>query len=131
MTEAQTTVAVFLAVYAATGIALFTAMFLGHKGRVNAHIAAILVFLAGFAVTVYFADRTGRVYDLDARWKAIHLPLAFTATAATLLPVATGFLHWRGKTSLRLHKAAIVLFLLPFVAASVTGGIMLVHSTAK
>jgi hypothetical protein len=131
MTDSQRTLALFLGTYAATGVTLFAAMFLGHKGRVKAHIGAILVFLALFGVTIYFADQTGHVYELDARWKAIHLPLAYLATGATLLPLATGFLHWRGKTGLFLHKVGIALFLLPFVAASVTGGIMLASSTAK
>ena len=53
MTDSQRTLALFLGTYAATGVTLFAAMFLGHKGRVKAHIGAILVFLSalGFYVT--------------------------------------------------------------------------------
>jgi hypothetical protein len=125
MNEAERTLACFLGAYAFTGVALGAAMVLGHKGRVRAHISLILVFLAGFVVTIYFADRTGTYFGFEPRAQSIHMPLAYAGTASALLPVTTGLLHWLKKGSLFLHRAAIGVFLLAFVAASATGGYML------
>jgi hypothetical protein len=125
MSESERTLVCLLVSYAATGVALGAAMFFGHKHRVKQHIALIGVFLVGFAVTVYFADRTGTFFTFEPRSKAIHLPLAYTATGCSLLPLLTGFLHWRGKSSLRAHRVAILVFLSVFAAASVTGVLML------
>jgi hypothetical protein len=125
MSEAERTLICLLVSYGATGVALGVAMFLGHKHKVKAHIATIGVFLVGFLITVYFADRTGTFYTFEPRSKAIHLPLAFTATACSLLPISTGVLHWSGKASLRAHHIGILVFLVTFAAASVTGVLML------
>src|SRR5438309_1820561 len=104
MPGAEKTLVCFLVSYALTGVALGVAMFLGHKGRIRGHISAILVFLAGFAVTIFLADRTGTFFHFDPRAQSIHMPLAYGATGVTLLPLLTGFRRWRGSGSLGAHK---------------------------
>ena len=131
MTDGERTLVFFFAAYAFTGVALFSGMWAGHKSKVKTHLALIAIFLSGFAVTIYFADATGRHFKFDEQRLAIHMPCAYTATAATLLPLITGFRKWRGSGSLFAHRAAIFLFLLPFVAASATGVHMLLSRAPK
>jgi hypothetical protein len=131
MTDGERTLVFFLAAYAFTGVALFSGMWAGHKSRVKTHLLLIGLFLVGFAVTIYFADATGRHFTFDAQRLAVHMPCAYTATLATLLPVITGFRKWRGSGSLFAHRAAIGLFMVPFVAASVTGILMLLTRAPK
>ncbi len=130
MSADQTLIAFFVA-YAFTGVALFSGMWAGHKAKVKTHLLLIGVFLVGFAVTIYFADATGGFFKFEERRVSIHMPCAYTATGATLLPIVTGFRKWRGGGSLLAHRAAILLFLLPFVAASATGIWMLLSRTPK
>lgn len=131
MSDGERTILYFLAAYAFTGVALFSGMFFGHKGKVKTHLALIALFLAGFAVTIYFADLTGRFYTFDATKQAIHMPFAYSATAATLLPLVTGWRKWRGGGSLFAHRVSIVLFLAVFVGATATGVLMLLTRTAR
>ena len=131
MNEAKQTLYGLLGSYGVTGVFLFTAMFLGHKGRVGAHIFTIVLFLVGFGVTLFFAERMDHFYKFDARAMAVHMPLAYTGTLAALLPVTTGLLHWRKKAPLVAHRVAIAVFMLAFVAASATGGYMVTTGVAK
>jgi hypothetical protein len=131
MNEAERTLASFVGAYGVTGVLLFTAMLLGHKGRVSAHILFIVLFLAGFGATLYFAERTGSYYNFDAHAKAIHMPCAYAGTLSALLPVGSGLLHWRKKAPLLVHRVAIALFLVAFVAASGTGIYMVTTRVAR
>ena len=132
MSDSERTLYCLLGSYAVTGVLLFTAMFFGHKKRVKSHIAMIGLFLVGFVITLYFAETLGRVYfNFEEQRKKIHLPLAYVATGATLLPLATGWRKWRGSGSLFAHRAAIFGFLAPFVLASATGVWMLLSKTPK
>ena len=131
MSEAERTLYCLLGAYAATGVALFSGMWLGHRSHIKAHIATIVVFLAGFLVTLYFAEKTGTFFKFDAQRQSIHMPFAYSATGLALAPLVTGFRRWRGSGSLFAHRAAVVVWMLFFVGASGTGFYMLLARTPK
>ncbi len=84
-------------------------IFLAHKGKVRAHIGGVGVFLVVFLVTVYFADTYGRHFDFSDPHVsyAIHMTLAILTSVLVLAPLGTGFQHWRGKCSKKLHKISV------------------------
>ena len=114
----------FLVSYALTGAALGAVIALGWKRAIRGHLAAIGAFAVGFLVVLYFAENLGRRYAFEPTIERVHLSFAFTATAALVGPLVTGFRRWYGKGSLRAHRIAIVTFLALFVGASATGFMM-------
>lgn len=121
----------FVAAFLCTGAALGTALALGRARRIRGHIAAVVVFLLLFVVTVGFAEAVGRRYRFDATAEHVHLPIAISGALAALGPVVTGFRRWRGRGSLRAHRVAIGIFLSFFVAATTTGVIMMSTGVAR
>lgn len=131
MSEAERTLYGLLGAYSATGVALFTAMWLGHKSHIKAHMVGIALFLVGFLVTLSFAERTGTFYRFDPQRQSIHMPFAYGATGLALAPLVTGFRRWRGSGSLFAHRAAVVVWMIFFLGASGTGVFMLLSKTPR
>jgi hypothetical protein len=121
----DTLYAVFLVSYALTGAALGTVLALGRRRVIRGHIAAVVAFAIGFGVVLVFAESLGRRLVFDPTIERIHMAFAFTATAAVLGPLVTGWRRLKGRGSLRAHHVAVATFLVLFVGASVTGGWML------
>jgi hypothetical protein len=119
----------FFAVLGVTVLVLATAMILGWKRSIRAHVAAIVGFVVSFAATVVLAEMIGRRFTFDKTIEHIHLPLAFTGTALLALPLVTGWRRLKAKGSLRAHRIAIVVFLTVFLAAAGTGLGMLTTRT--
>lgn len=118
-------VGLFVGSYALAGVALAFALVLGRRGRVTGHVRAVVAFVVAFLVTLGFAEAVGARFELDARLKMIHLPLAISGAAALFGPLVTGYRFRAGSGTRGVHRGAVALFLVLFVAATVTGLAML------
>lgn len=106
-----------------TLVALGVTFWSGMTARLRVHFPAVACAVALLCVTIWFAERLGREYDLEAAGaiKPVHLALAKLATAAYLAPLTTGVLTWRNRRWRRVHLVAACATLLLTVAAAVTG----------
>jgi hypothetical protein len=113
----------FLGSLALTLCGLGLVFWSGLRARMRVHLPAVAVTVALLGLTIWFAERLGREYDLAAAGaiKPVHLALAKLATAAYLAPLATGVLTWRDRRWRRLHLVAACATLVLTVAAAVTG----------
>ncbi len=117
---------------AVTVVCLATAILLAHKHKTNAHIAGIGGFLVAFLITIYFAETVGARCDFEVWPKRIHMVFAFTSSFGTVVPLITGFLHWRGnKVKRETHKTISLVWFALVVLALGTGAWMLSASTLK
>lgn len=94
------------------------------------HLACVGGALACLALTVYHALGVGKLYDLaSAGWiTPVHLLLAKTATAAYLLPVASGLRTIFHPATRPLHRKLAFLVLALTVLTAITGTWMLLAS---
>jgi hypothetical protein len=99
----------------------------GLKARLRVHLPAVALALASLGVTIYFAEKLGREFDLKAAGAIypVHLFVAKVATAAYLLPIATGVRTLRDRTRRRAHFASAMLVLALTVLTAITGTWML------
>lgn len=113
-----------------TSVLLLVATFVTAKlHKVKAHIAVVTAMVAALLTTLYFAESMGPHYVFEATSRSVHLPLAFLATGALLAPLATGFLHWRGKVGVKAHKIAVGVWSVLLLLALGTGAWMLSVAT--
>jgi len=82
------------------------AVLTGLRALRRAHIPAVAATCASLAVTIFFAERLGELYDLGAAGivTPIHLTLAKVTTLAYLLPIATGLATIRASRHRKLHR---------------------------
>lgn len=95
----------------------------GFRARRRQHIPLVIGAVASLGATIWFAERLGEEYDLDAAGliKPVHLNLAVISTAAYLLPVATGLATLKRPALRPLHRKAAFLVLGLTVLTAVTG----------
>ena len=111
-------------------VALLVAAFVTAKlHKVQAHIGVVVALVVALVTTIYFAESMGPHYVFDATSRGIHLPLAFLATGTLIGPLATGFLHWRGRVGVKAHKIAVGIWGVLLLLALGTGGWMLSAAT--
>ena len=87
--------------------------------------------LASLATTIFYAERLGHLYDLEASGaiKHVHLFLAKLTAAAYLAPVLTGVWTIRHKDrAFRWHKLCAYVVLALTVVTAVTGAWMILAS---
>lgn len=121
----------FFGALGVTVVALVVALVLAHKHDARGHIKAVVAFLLALLVTLYFAESLGRRYDFADTPKKIHLTLAFTTAGFLLVPLVTGFQHWRGRMSRQVHSRVAMAFLVLTVSSVATGVWMLTTRTPK
>ena len=99
----------------------------GRRARRRAHLSLVATAVTCLAVTIYFAERLGHLYDLEAAGAIypVHLFFAKLTTVAYLLPLATGIWTTRDPRRLRWHRPVAYLVLGLTVVAAVTGAWML------
>ncbi len=108
----------------------------GLRRRRRLHLALVATTLASLALAIVFAERLGELYDLEAagRIYPFHLAIAKLATAAYLLPIATGvrLLVAQAGTALarkrRLHLRAALFTIALTLLTALTGSWMLLAS---
>lgn len=99
----------------------------GLKARLRWHIPLVGGVLVGLGLTIYFAEKLGQLYDLQAAGSItpIHLVLAKVTTVAYLLPLITGILTLRNRSHKRMHLLVALTVLLLTVLTAVTGCLMI------
>jgi hypothetical protein len=95
----------------------------GLKGRLRPHLVLVALALASLGTTIFFAERLGRYYDLEAAGAImpIHLTLAKITTLGYLLPLVTGVLTLRDRGWKKRHLACALVILAMTVLTTVTG----------
>jgi len=85
------------------------AVMTGLQARRRVHIPVVVVAVVSLGVTIFFAERLGRLYDLEAAgWVTpVHLTLAKITTAAFLLPIATGVRTLKHPGTRSLHRKLV------------------------
>jgi hypothetical protein len=99
----------------------------GLKARRRLHIPLVALTLVSLVLTIVFAERLGREYDLASAGviKPIHLTLAKVTTLAYLLPLATGVRTIFRPTARAWHRRFAFLVLGMTVLTLVTGALMI------
>ncbi len=97
------------------------------RAHADAHFVAVTGAVLSLGITIYFAEKLGESFDLEAagRIKDVHLFMAKSAVFAYLLPLITGPLTIRNPLWLPWHRRVAYLVLLFTVATAVTGTWML------
>ena len=106
---------------------LLGAAIAGRSQRIRVHIVFVALSLAGLGTAVYFAIRTGELYDLESAGliTPIHLNIARITSLLYLWPLVTGPLAWGGRIDRRMHRIGAWLVLVMTLVATVTGVAML------
>ena len=102
----------------------------GLKAKRKAHIPLVVCTVISLLVTIYFAEKLGESYDLEAAGAIypIHLAIAKIATVSYLLPVITGVMTLKNPGRRKLHgKIAFAVIGLTVVTA-ITGTWMVMAS---
>lgn len=117
----------FVASLAATLALLAGVVLTGVRARVRAHLFLVACSVTTLGVTIVFAKSLGEHYDLAAAGTItpVHLALAKLATAAYLLPIASGIATLRDRRHRRLHLRLALLTLALTVLTAITGTWML------
>lgn len=110
-----------------TVVLLLGAAWTGHQHKRGAHVALVVLAVAGLGASIYYALQLGKLYDLDAAgWiTPFHLTLARVTTVLFLVPIALGILTWRRMSWRRLHGRMGLLVVALTVVTAITGAIML------
>jgi len=119
-------------VSAESGFVLFLVLTVGLLGvvvwtglhaRRRLHLCCVAATLAALGVTIYFAERMGRHYDLSsAGWiTPVHLALAKLTTVLYLAPLTTGVLTLRDAAWRRRHRVCAFVVVGLTVLTAVTG----------
>lgn len=122
------TTAGFLAALLVTLGLLAAVVVTGLRARRRRHLTLVAATFVALAVTIVFAERLGRYFDLEATGRVypVHLFLAKATVAAYLVPVVTGIWTIRDSRHRRLHGAVAWIVLGLTVLTAVTGTAMVV-----
>lgn len=119
----------FAAALGVSVVLLVTVFVTAKLHKVKAHIAAVVAMVVALLVTIYFAETIGPHYTFEATSRGIHLPLAYLGTVTLIAPLATGFLHWRGRVGVKAHKISVGVWTIALFLALGTGVWMLGAAT--
>lgn len=109
---------------------LVLVMLTGLRRRRRLHLFLVICALSALGITIFFAERLGDRYDLEAAGliTPIHLTIAKITTAAYLLPVVTGVMTWRDNRWRRLHRVFAFSVLGLTLLTALTGTLMLLSA---
>lgn len=114
----------------ATVVLLLGVLWSGFAARRALHFALVIAAVVGLALSIAYATRLGKLYDLEvAGWiTPFHLGLAKVATAAYLLPVISGIALLKNPAARTWHRRIAFLVLGLTVVTLITGAWMLAAS---
>lgn len=120
----------FLVALLTTVALLVGAAITGRLRRMGQHVTFVGLAVASLGAAIYFAVKTGPLYDLEAAgWiTPVHLTIAKVTTALYLWPLITGPLAYKGRVPRRVHRAGAWCALGMTVVATVTGVWMLAEA---
>ena len=123
----------FVAFLAATLAFLAAAVSTGLRAKRRWHLASVAGAVLSLALSIYFALRVGRHYDLAAAGfiTPLHKTLAMVATASYLLPVASGLRTIVHPPTRKLHRKIAFLVLSLTVLTAITGTWMLLAAPRR
>ena len=103
----------------------------GLRGKRRPHLIFVTLSIASLLTTIYFAEKLGELYDLEAAGMItpVHLAIAKVATVSYLFPIVTGVRLWFGKGNRRLHFWSAMSVLALTVVTALTGTWMVLAST--
>jgi hypothetical protein len=95
----------------------------GKLGRLKLHLPLVGLTLASLALTIWYAEKLGELYDLEAAGAItpVHLAFAKIATAAYLAPLATGIATLRDRRYRAKHRLAAFSVLALTAITALTG----------
>jgi len=99
----------------------------GLRARRKVHLTTVAITVVTLATAIYYAEKLGELYDLDAAGAItpIHLTIAKATTLSYLVTVAFGFLTLRNPLLRRRHRAIAFFTLGLTLLAFVTGSWMI------
>jgi len=99
----------------------------GRAKRRRVHVPLVAATLVSLGTTIFFAERVGRLFDLDSAGviTPIHLALAKLTTFAYLLPLVTGIWTTRRPAMFRWHRRFAYAVVALTLATAATGTWML------
>jgi len=102
----------------------------GKRAKRKLHIPLVCLTVVSLGVTIYWAERLGELYDLEAAgWiYPFHLTVAKIATASYLFPVFTGLRTLKHPATRAIHGRVAFIVLGLTVLTAVTGTWMLLAS---
>ena len=106
-----------------TVVLLVGVVLTGLRARRRLHLPLVAATLVSLGATIFFAERLGKLYDLETAGPiyGVHLFLAKTTVLAYLLPIATGVWTIRDGSRRRLHRRVAFAVLALTVVTLVTG----------
>lgn len=116
----------FLVFLTLTVLLLVAVILTGFKAKRKVHLRLVAITIVSLATAIYYAERLGTLYDLEAsgRIYPIHLWIAKAATVSYVLPLVTGFLTLKNPGMRRRHRWCAFLVVTLTLAAAVTGAAM-------
>lgn len=122
----------FIGMFLLTVVLLLSVAWTGLHAQRARHLRLVVLTVLSLGVTIVFAERLGKSYDLQAAGQIypVHLFLAKTATLSYLLPATTGVLTLRNARWRKLHGRIAWVVILLTVAAAVTGTWMILEAPA-
>lgn len=104
----------------------------GLRARRRVHLVLVASAVVSLGVTIFYAERLGELYDLEAAGAItpIHLAIAKVTTLAYLAPIATGIATIRNPAWRDWHRRAAYTVLALTVLTAVTGTWMVLASPA-
>jgi hypothetical protein len=111
----------FWASFLVTLVLFAGAVVTGWRGRRRAHFVLAPLAIAMLAVTIVLTERLVQAVVFPEHEMRIHLALAKTAAGLVLLAAATGLATVRFPAARRIHRVAVIGFLVATVAATCTG----------
>jgi len=98
----------------------------GFRAQRRKHLPLVAGAVVALGVTIYYAERLGELYDLEAAGMIypIHLFLAKSTTLSYLLPLIFGPLTIRDRKWLKVHRRIAFLVLFLTVVTAATGTVM-------
>ncbi len=113
----------FVAFLAITLCLLGCVVFTGKRAQRKRHVTFVILSLASLGTTIFFAEKLGKLYDLEAAGviTPIHLTLAKLTVFSYLLPIGLGIATTRRRSLLPWHRRAAYFALGATVLTSITG----------
>jgi hypothetical protein len=116
----------FLFFLTLTVLLLIAVIITGFKAKRKVHLPLVAITVLSLCTAIYYAERLGTLYDLEAsgRIYPIHLWIAKAATVSYILPLVSGFLTLKNPRMRVRHRWFAFLVVALTVAAAATGATM-------
>ncbi|MFT5289507.1 MAG: hypothetical protein ACI8QS_001513 [Planctomycetota bacterium] len=102
----------------------------GLKAKRKIHLRLVALALLSLAVTIFYAERLGKVFDLSTagRITPIHLFIAKVTTLGYLAPLLTGFKTLRDPSWRKKHRICAFTIMGLTLLTAATGAMMIMGS---